>query len=99
MNRQQCVSEIRARRNFKNSTGAFHGEWSTWLRSGYAPEAVLKEIHLAIHPDGETKPRKTYIVYSYGTPIAYAKEGGDLVVFDVKYSNTTSRHSSICRNA
>jgi hypothetical protein len=101
LNNRQCRTAIVRREGFSNSTGSFHGEWASYVSTGYSPQKVRDEIRLAVHPDGAdpTERRQVYVVYSYDTPIAYAKKGEDLVVFDVKYSNTTSRHSSICRNA
>ena len=41
-----------------------------------------------------------YVVYSYGTPIAYRTEDtGEWVVPDAKYSVTTSKHQSVVRYA
>jgi hypothetical protein len=39
-----------------------------------------------------------YIVYSYGTPIAWFKNG-EWLVPNLKYSQTTSRHQSLVRRA
>ena len=96
---RDCLTAIATRQAFASSTGSLHGAWKSFVSFGYAPQAVRDEIRLALFPAGATERQEVYVVYSYGTPIAYAKQGGDLVVFDVKYSNTTSRHSSLCRNA
>ena len=40
-----------------------------------------------------------YVVYSYGTAIAYRTENKEWVVPDAKYSVTTSRHQSTIRYA
>jgi hypothetical protein len=40
-----------------------------------------------------------YVVYSYQTPIAWARVGGHLYVPDVRYSPTTTKHQNICRKA
>lgn len=40
----------------------------------------------------------TYVVYSYGTPIAYSQDGAWYVV-NQKFSPTTSRHQGIVRRA
>lgn len=40
----------------------------------------------------------TFVVFSYGTPIAYAQDGAWYVVRQ-KFSRTTSRHQSIVRRA
>lgn len=42
----------------------------------------------------------TYVVYSYGTPIAWSRVGIDtLTIPNDRYSVTTSRHQSIVRRA
>jgi hypothetical protein len=40
----------------------------------------------------------TYVVYSYGTPIAWVEKGKGYAP-DVKYSTTTSHHQTIARVA
>lgn len=105
---RDCLTAIATRQAFSSSTGSLHGTWTRYPSFGYAPEAVRDALRAATGAtldaaveQGVFPPvlSRIFVVYSYATPIAYAKEGGDLVVFDVKYSNTTSRHSSLCRNA
>lgn len=43
-------------------------------------------------------PDKGYVVYSYGTPIAWLS-GGVWVCPDVKYSVSTTRHQGLIRTA
>ncbi len=40
-----------------------------------------------------------YIVYSYGTPIAWHRADAGWTVPDVRYSATTSRHQGVVRRA
>lgn len=39
----------------------------------------------------------TYVVYSYGTPIAWVAEDGRVVIPDESYSTTTTRQQNLCR--
>lgn len=48
------------------------------------------------------RDRPTYVVYSYGTPIAWVanRNGGKVAVIPlVRYSSSTSRHQNIARSA
>ena len=38
-----------------------------------------------------------YVVYSYETPIAWLLKDGTVIVPNVRYSNTTTNHQSLCR--
>jgi hypothetical protein len=40
-----------------------------------------------------------YVVYSYGTPIAWHIEDGEWIIPDDKYSVTTSNHQGVVRRA
>jgi len=42
---------------------------------------------------------KVFVVFSYGTPIAWKPEGGTWYVTDVKYSPSTTHHTNLVRNA
>jgi hypothetical protein len=42
-------------------------------------------------------PGISYVVYSYQTPIAWVRNDGHVVIPDVGYSVTTSRHQGLCR--
>ena len=45
------------------------------------------------------KDNPSYIVYSYGTPIAWYTSKGQWVIPSLKYSVTTSKHQSLVRGA
>ncbi|MEV4642754.1 hypothetical protein AB0J80_35965 [Actinoplanes sp. NPDC049548] len=45
------------------------------------------------------KDAPVYVVSSYGTPIAWVTQGGDVVIPEVTYSPTTTRHQKIARRA
>lgn len=40
-----------------------------------------------------------YVVFSYGTPIAWRVDGGDWYVVEQKFSVTTSKHQNLTRRA
>jgi hypothetical protein len=39
----------------------------------------------------------TYVVFSYGTPIAWVRTDGKVYVVEQKFSRITSRHQNLCR--
>ena len=105
---RDAIVQIRDRQAFENRTGSLSAEWTAWPNYGWAPESVRNELREAIGytldaaVESGTFPPKTsrvYVVFSYWTPIAYAVKGGPLVVFDAKYSVTTSKHQGIVRQA
>lgn len=65
------------------STGRLPSEWEANLETcvGYWRE----------------RGQETYVVSSYGTPIAWAGGEDSLLVPNVRYSVTTSKHQSVCR--
>jgi hypothetical protein len=72
--------------NFSGFLGTFqHAKYAT----GRLPSDVVLQMELD-EPD--------YIIYSYGTPIAWHGKFGWSVPA-IKYSSTTSRHQSIVRGA
>jgi hypothetical protein len=48
------------------------------------------------HEHRKSAERATYVVYSYGTPIAWVTDG-EWVVPDERYSATTSNHQGLVR--
>jgi hypothetical protein len=82
---KKVQASLTARKSFRNSTGSMRGEWLPTYISRGMYEGVLP--HAA---DVE------YVVYSYGTPIAWVLKRGDVVIPDVKYSVTTTNHQSQC---
>lgn len=46
---------------------------------------------------GMSRNSSVYIVYSYGTPIGWVTSDNEVVIPDVTYSRTTSRHQNMVR--
>lgn len=92
--------KIVAREPFKALKGNMHGGWYNnaydspsfgWLTNFPAGRATKAEIQALL------EDRDVYIVYSYGTPIAYAWDR-NVVVPDHKYSVTTTSHQTVARS-
>jgi hypothetical protein len=56
---------------------------------------MLPDAHIA----SLLADRPSYIVWSYGTPIAWYTQTDQWVIPSLKYSVTTSRHQSLIRRA
>ena len=84
---------VAARQDFTSSSAltARH-EYPSYGRLPDAERAVLRDV-------AQEHGSQTYVVYSYGTPAAWAAPGGPLYIPDVKYSVTTSKHQSYIRRA
>jgi hypothetical protein len=61
---------------------------------GRLPEEYQKQLKMQIE-SGLVK----FMIYSYGTPIAWVLYSGTWIVPDVSYSVTTSHHQGIVRTA
>lgn len=99
LNYRQIPFAVRDRESFTGNS--MHAEWvgpGGYVRTGYLPD---KETTVLDHvlADAKRLGEATYIVFSYGTPIAWGMAGRSLDVPDVKYSATSSRHQSAVRNA
>ena len=80
---------IRQGENFTTS-GALRGEaFPIFIGTGRMPDSEAAQLRAA---------RIDYVVYSYGTPIAY-RANGEWTIPDAKYSATTSKHQSTIRYA
>ena len=67
------------------TSGALRGEaFPLFIGTGRMPDSDAAKLRAA---------RIDYVVYSYGTPIAY-RVNGEWVTPDAKYSVTTSKHQS-----
>lgn len=88
MNNRDAAGKIRARKPFSGSN--FYGFAGSTTAHGRGSFTAEESAALA---------SATYVVVSYSTPIAWAKDDGPLYVAPHRYSVTTSRHQSICRNA
>lgn len=86
---------IRQGEDFATS-GALKGEVNPrWVGPGRMRPEDGRELYVAQSVVGID-----YVVYSYGTPIAYRTEDtGEWVVPDVKYSVTTSKHQGMVQYA
>ena len=77
-----------------NTSGALKGianPW--WIESGRMNIAYAKAMYAARDNIGID-----YVIYSYGTPIAY-RANGEWITPDAKYSTTTSKHQGTIRYA
>lgn len=98
INNGQAVAAIHNAEPFHNTTGSLRSRYlskSYELTRGRMPAVaaqLLAEALIAAESDGQP----LYVVYSYATPIAWAREGDLLTVADVRYSVTTSRHQALC---
>ena len=94
----EAVGKIARREDFANSTGAFTGKdmgihptSHRWFEFGWLPEWAGHSL---------SKVGWAYVVFSYETPIGWFDyRRGMWVVPRVRYSNTTSRHQSLLREA
>lgn len=71
-----------------------------WMpSSGRLSEDLVHELREDIATNREADA-DTYVVYSYGTPIAWSRVGiPTLTIPNDRYSVTTSRHQSVVRSA
>lgn len=82
-----------ARRPFVTS-GAMHGDW---MRVGSTTGRLPDEYRRQLWDDFKRfGPHGVFVVWSYGTPIAWRTPNGDTFPA-VKYSVTTSRHQGQLR--
>ena len=92
-NANAIARAIRQGEDFTTS-GALKGVANpSWVHTGrmsVTDGRVLYAVHHTVGID--------YVVYSYGTPIAYLA-GGEWVTPDTKYSATTSKHQGTIRYA
>ena len=78
-----------------NTSGALKGianPW--WIESGRMNIAYAKAMYAARDNIGID-----YVIYSYGTPIAYRTNNGEWTIPDAEYSATTSKHQGVVRYA
>lgn len=86
--------------DFESNTGSFYGynadpdgHFHTSM-AGRLPDDWRKEFFNSL-----TNKLTTYIVFSYGTPIAWLEEDGYWRIPQVSYSTTTSKHQFYTRKA
>lgn len=93
----QGAADFIARREPFTTSGAMSARYVRWMPStGRLPADEIADLADLIEENRE-HGEETYVVFSYGTPIAWATLLEDLVVPDVRYSVTTSKHQSVCR--
>ena len=94
---RNAATIARALRNSENfaTSGALKGVADPyWIESGrMRPDDtdVMYSVRDAVGID--------YVVFSYGTPIAYRTKSGEWVAPPTKYSVTTSKHQGIVQYA
>lgn len=99
VNRRTAAAAIADRVPFRNSGGTFHGrpvgeEYGYGLGMiGRLPSDHVETLRAALRSGAVD-----FIVWSYGTPIAWTGSGGT-VIPDERYSPTTSGHQTIARVA
>jgi hypothetical protein len=83
---------FRSRTPFTTS-GALSGRFCDYCPgTGRMPEAMAEVMREDFRKFG-----RMFVVFSYGTPIAWARPDGSEVIPAVRYSVTTSRHQSALR--
>ena len=88
-NANAIARAIRQGEDFTTS-GALKGEaCPAFISTGRMPDSDAAKLRAA---------KIDYVVYSYGTPIAY-RANGEWVTPDAKYSVTTSKHQTSIRYA
>ncbi|HYJ33758.1 MAG TPA: hypothetical protein VE326_11110 [Candidatus Binatia bacterium] len=77
-------------------TGKLPGPYASALRDA---QSERKERYLTGEGRNAAPHAPMYVVFSYGTPIAWVTIAGSVVIPDVRYSATTSRHQKLAREA
>lgn len=92
---RDSADAIRQREAFRASS--MRAGIRTWL--DHVPPGRLPREHYERLREDLNTHRQLYVVFSYGTPIAWALPLDDSpgVVPDVKYSTTTSKHQGYAR--
>jgi surface antigen len=94
MNQRDAIHYIATQQEFKASALSGVNANTNGLQGAYGrldPEefARFKEVESQV----------SYVVYSYGTPIAWYTEGNGWYVVEQKFSVTTSKHQNYVRRA
>lgn len=91
-NSPSIINALKARAPF--TTSNFCG-WTDVIEGdslGYLSGQVRQDYYQAL-VDG----RVTYAVYSYETPIAWVLDGREVVIPEIRFSGTTSKHQALVR--
>ena len=92
-NATMIARAIKGMEDFTTS-GALRGEANPrWIGTGRMSDADAKLMRT-----GDALMVVDYVIYSYGTPIAY-RYNGKWTIPDAKYSVTTSKHQGVVRYA
>jgi hypothetical protein len=93
--RREAENAIGSCRPFRNSTGSFYGTRGSTRTLGWL------ESHTEARRIRELLSRAVYVVWSYGTPIAFVSETEDgertAYYVDESHSTTTSHHQGVAR--
>jgi len=88
-----ALAQIIARETFRNHGRTLSAEWTTYPSRGSAPQEVRDALLTATRNNTEA----VYVVYSYATPIAWARRDDNLLTVPaMRYSATTSQHQNMC---
>lgn len=94
-NRAEAVSLMRRTVDFERSgISGRMSQQDSQPRKGDLPHDVYKKLIADIREHGNV-----YIVFSYTTPIAWVNPGGLVILPEIRYSTTTSRHQKMVREA
>lgn len=94
LNQRDAIHYIATRQAFKASalSGSSYKDY-------YVSEGRLNREEYAILEQAVRGSEWVYVVFSYGTPIAWHIDGGDWYVVEQKFSVTTSKHQNYVRRA
>ena len=73
----------------------FYGQVTSPDLEEFGSYGMLPSTHISLL----IKDQPSYIVWSYGTPIAWYTANCQWVIPSLKYSQTTSRHQSLVRGS
>ena len=93
------AADFIARREAFTTSGAMRADHVRWaVGMGRLPGEHRTALEVALD-QARSRGESLYVVWSYGTPIAWALPGEALTVPDVRYSLTTGRHQSAVRHS
>jgi hypothetical protein len=93
LNQRDAIHYIATRQEFKAS--ALSGAYKDYTPS----EGRLNREEYALLESAMEGVKFAYVVYSYGTPIAWHTDGQGWYIVEQKFSVTTSKHSNYVRRA
>jgi hypothetical protein len=93
LNQRDAIHYIATRDEFKAS--ALSGNFKDYTPS----EGRLNREEYALLESAMNESRIAYVVFSYGTPIAWHTDARGWYVVAQKFSVTTSKHQNLTRNA